>query len=144
MTARARILRNNATGPECQLRRLLRELRPLGVHFRRQVPFGPYVLDFACHHARLVVEIDGDTHGSDEAIARDELRDDFLKRAGYDVIRLGNEEVLKNLDGVGILLHEVLSTKPLLPPRLPPTPTPPLQGEGRARAASPGGCGFRK
>ena len=78
------------------------------------MPFGPYILDFACHHAWLVVEIDGDTHGSDEAIARDEFRDDFLRRAGYEVIRLSNEEVLKNLDGVGILLHEVLSTKPLL------------------------------
>lgn len=59
---RARQLRKNMGAPEAKLWNALRELRLLGHHFRRQVPLGRYYADFCCHKARLVIEVDGDTH----------------------------------------------------------------------------------
>ncbi|MDB5589123.1 MAG: endonuclease protein [Devosia sp.] len=132
MPGRARTLRNNPPEPERRLWQLLRELRPLGFHVRRQVPLGPYILDFACHHAKLAIEVDGDTHFTDEAIARDEVRDAMLVAAGYQVIRVTNDDVMTNLDGIGIMLHDVLMRKSPLPPRLPPTPNPSPQGGGES------------
>jgi very-short-patch-repair endonuclease len=132
MPGRARTLRNNPPEPERRLWQLLRELRPLGFHFRRQVPLGPYILDFACHHAKLAIEVDGDTHFTNEAIARDSIRDTMLTAAGYQVIRVTNDDVMTNLDGVGILLHEVLSSKSPLSRRAPPTPNPSPQGGGES------------
>lgn len=75
----------------------LRALKPLGLHFRRQVPLGRYYADFACHHPRLIIEIDGPTHVDAEY---DAARDDFIKSEGYRVLRVSNEDVLRNVDGV--------------------------------------------
>jgi len=126
---RSRALRTASTPPERKLWQLLRSLKPLGFHFRRQVPVGKYIADFARHHARLIVEADGDTHGGDAAAAYDRVRDDFLRAAGYDVLRLTNRDVLHNLDGVGIAIEHALQGRAALPTptRLPP-PSP--QGGG--------------
>ena len=75
----------------------LRTLKPLGLHFRRQVPLGRYYADFACHHPKLVLEIDGWTHDSPEY---DAARDTFIQSEGYRVLRVSNEDVLTNVDGV--------------------------------------------
>ena len=75
----------------------LRQLKPLGLHFRRQVPLGRYYADFACHHPKLVLEIDGWTHDSPEY---DAARDEFMREEGYRVLRVSNEDVLTNVDGV--------------------------------------------
>ncbi len=75
----------------------LRTLRPLGLHFRRQVPLGRYYADFACHHPKLVLEIDGWTHDSPEY---DAARDAFMKAEGFRVLRVSNADVLTNVDGV--------------------------------------------
>jgi len=80
-------------------RRLWRYLRRhfLGVHFRRQVPIGPYIVDFACLGRKLVIEIDGGQHmGS----AEDEIRDRWLRERGYRVLRFWNHDVLKNSEGI--------------------------------------------
>ena len=119
---RARELRKRMTAPEAYLWNALRELRPLGHHFRRQVPLGPYYADFASHRAKLVIEVDGDTHFNDEAIARDELRDAFIRREGYRVLRVTNHEVMHNLDGVMTLILIALGD--------PPPSIPPHKGEG--------------
>ena len=58
---------------------MLRTLRADGFHFRRQVQLGPYYADFVCHSAKLVIEIDGDTHGSPEQMEFDRKRDRFCK-----------------------------------------------------------------
>lgn len=86
--------------PEAKLWNALRQLRPLGHHFRRQAPLGRYYADFCCHRAHLIVEVDGDTHGSEQAIAHDSIRDAFLRREGYRVLRVTNLDVMRNLDGV--------------------------------------------
>ncbi|HWN44515.1 MAG TPA: DUF559 domain-containing protein [Thermoanaerobaculia bacterium] len=95
-TRHARDLRQNMTDAE---RRLWRELRggSLGARFRRQVPIGPYIVDFASFRQRLVIEIDGGQHLGD---ARDEARDAWLAEQGFRVLRFWNHEVLKNPEGV--------------------------------------------
>ena len=67
-------------------------------HWRKQVPFGPYVADFACHLAKLIVEVDGGQHA--EAAACDRVRTLFLEAQGYRVLRFWNNDVLSNADGV--------------------------------------------
>ena len=66
--------------------------------FRRQVPVGPYVVDFVCPAAKLVIEIDGGQHADN--IDYDRRRSEFLASKGYRVIRFWNNDVLGNLDGV--------------------------------------------
>jgi very-short-patch-repair endonuclease len=88
------------TGPEARLWNALRELRQIGHHFRRQVPMGPFIVDFACHRAKLVIEVDGDTHFVGSASARDAARDAFVRSQGYSVMRVTNDDVMRNLDGV--------------------------------------------
>jgi len=85
----------------------LRELRQAGLHFRRQVPIGRYVVDFACLKQRLVVELDGGQHSVDRAAAADQRRDEVLEALGLRVVRFWNAEIDSNLDGVieTILAH---------------------------------------
>lgn len=131
----ARKLRQNMTGPERKLWRLLRELKPLGYHFRRQVPIGRYYADFACHHANLIIEVDGETHGDALAQAYDAMRDEFLHEEGYDVMRLTNDDVVNNWDGMTSALEQVLATRPKL---VGDTPTPALPTRGRGPAGDDG------
>jgi len=76
--------------------------------FRRQHPIGPYIADFACIEARLVVEVDGATHGTDEEIAHDQRRTQFLESDGWRVLRFWNDEVVKNRAGVRETIHGAL------------------------------------
>ncbi|WP_375182640.1 endonuclease domain-containing protein, partial [Sphingomonas adhaesiva] len=94
---RSRALRRGAGEPERLLWRALRSVLPQA-QFRRQVPFGPYHVDFCSHAARLVVEVDGDDHAAKQQ--GDAVRTSFLHDEGYDVIRFGNADVMANLDGV--------------------------------------------
>lgn len=72
----------------------LRELPPeWGYHFRRQVRIGPYVADFACLRPKIVVEIDGHSHGSDAARVADADRDRYLAEQGFKVLRFWNAEI---------------------------------------------------
>jgi very-short-patch-repair endonuclease len=87
----ARKLRLNETEAETRLWRHLRHWPMQGTHFRRQVPIGPYIVDFACMAARLVIELDGSQHGIDDNIARDQARTRWLETAGYRVIRFWNQ-----------------------------------------------------
>jgi very-short-patch-repair endonuclease len=85
--ATARRLRTNATGAEILLWRHLKRMETSGTHFRRQVPVGPYVADFACLASRLLVELDGSQHGDEVNKAKDEERTRWLESEGYSVIR---------------------------------------------------------
>ncbi|HEX8062313.1 MAG TPA: endonuclease domain-containing protein, partial [Allosphingosinicella sp.] len=93
---RAAEMRRNPTEPE---KRLWRNLsgRQLGeCKFRRQSVIGWFMADFLCAQKALIVEVDGDTH--DEA--KDRVRDDILARRGFRVIRVTNDDVMTNMDGV--------------------------------------------
>jgi len=105
----ARHLRRNLTPAEARFWTLLHPLRQSGWHFRRQAPIGPYIVDFACKRARLVIEIDGDSHFTDPGIARDTARSAYLASRGYRIIRFTNADVLTNPEGVFDTLVSVLA-----------------------------------
>lgn len=102
---RARKLRRDMTDAEKKLWSLLRNNR-LGAKFRRQVPYGRYILDFYCVKARLVIEVDGSQHYTLEGKRRDAKRDDYLRGDGLEVLRFLNDEVLSNEEGVEQVIYE--------------------------------------
>jgi very-short-patch-repair endonuclease len=97
---RARVLRKNQTAAESQLWRALRGRRADGFKFVRQEPIGPYFADYICRKEKLIVEIDGATHSTESELQHDLRRTDFLRAQGYRIIRVTNEDVYRNLDGV--------------------------------------------
>jgi very-short-patch-repair endonuclease len=97
-TPQARNLRKNLTDAERTLWQKLRARGLEGHKFRRQVPLGPYIVDFVCKSAQLVVEVDGGQHAEQEDY--DRKREHFLRSQGYEVVRFWNNEVLGNLEGV--------------------------------------------
>ena len=104
----ARRLRANTTDAEVKLWRQLRQFETHGTHFRRQVPIGSFVVDFACMAARLVIEVDGSQHGGDAGLLRDAERTHWLEAEGYRVLRFWNNEVSQNLAGVLDVIHAAL------------------------------------
>ncbi|MFO1005404.1 MAG: DUF559 domain-containing protein [Planctomycetaceae bacterium] len=102
----ARDLRRNMPSPERVLWQVLRNRKLLGLKFRRQFSIGPYLVDFACVEKHLVIEIDGDSHMG--RFAHDQLREAEIRAAGWQVIRVTNDDVLKNLSGVLTLIVTTL------------------------------------
>ena len=98
MIGRARTLRQTETPPEELLWLALRNGQIGGLKFRRQHPIGPYVVDFYCHAAKLVVEVDGMSH--DEKLTPDTRRTMDLEKEGLRVLRVTNEDVMHDLDAV--------------------------------------------
>jgi very-short-patch-repair endonuclease len=98
MIARARTLRQASTPPEQLLWLAVRNSQIDGMKFRRQHPVGPYVVDFFCQEARLVVEVDGMSH--DDKAAQDAAKSRHLETEGYRVLRVTNEDVMHDLDAV--------------------------------------------
>jgi very-short-patch-repair endonuclease len=103
----ARALRKHLTPQEVKIWVKLRELRPLGFHFRKQIPIGDYIVDFAALSARIVIEIDGGQHAMPEGLRSDDERDKFLRSRGFHILRYWNSDVDRNLRGVmeDILRH---------------------------------------
>ena len=108
---RARQLRAASTPPERRLWNGLRALRPLGFHFRRQVPLDGYFLDFVCFSARLVIEVDGSHHGHPEQQKHDQQRDAYLRANDFRVVRIPAVELLGNLDGVDRMIRGMLGVE---------------------------------
>src|SRR5262245_22450108 len=98
--ARAKELRQAMTRAETLLWRYLKAHHIDDLGFRRQVPMQNYIADFVCHSARLVVEIDGESHDCASRQRRDQRRDAWFRSQGYTVLRFTNDDVLKNLEGV--------------------------------------------
>ncbi len=96
----ARKLRREQTDAERKLWLALRGRRFHGFKFRRQQPIGPYIADFVSLEAQLIIELDGDQHGSDQGLAYDAARTARFERDGFRVIRFPNHEVSGNFDGV--------------------------------------------
>ena len=96
----ARRMRREPTPTEVLLWRALRNRRTGGVKFRRQRPLGTYILDFYAASCSLVIELDGDSHATDEAREHDRIRHEYLRELGLQVIRFWNAEVHDDLDAV--------------------------------------------
>jgi very-short-patch-repair endonuclease len=103
----ARQLRRTPTDAEIRLWSRLRRQQLEGFRFRRQHPIGPYVVDFFCAEAKLIVEVDGGQHADDSA-----TRTRWLEARGYRVIRFWNNEVLANTEGVLITILDALRADP--------------------------------
>jgi very-short-patch-repair endonuclease len=99
-TRRARVLLRNQTPAEALLWGALRGRKLSGFKFVRQEPVGPYFADFACREERVIVEVDGATHSSDTELQQDLCRSLFLIAHGYRIVRVTNDDVYRNLDGV--------------------------------------------
>jgi very-short-patch-repair endonuclease len=98
--ATAKRLRATTTPHERTLWRALKELPVEGTHFRRQAPIGPYIVDFFCPAAHLIIEIDGGHHNDDETATRDRERQLWLEQEGYRVVRFWNSEITDGLNAV--------------------------------------------
>jgi very-short-patch-repair endonuclease len=105
-TARARSLRNTATISEKRLWLFLNKRQRQGFRFSRQIPVGPYFCDFLCREARLVIELDGDSH--DYTVDHDTRRDAFLRANGYHILRFQNEDVRDGLESVLLAIDAAL------------------------------------
>src|SRR5207237_1976950 len=139
---RARRLRAGMTDAEVRLWMRLRMDQIEGCRFRRQVPMGPYVVDFACFKARLVIEVDGGQHAA--AVEQDDRRSGWLMARGFRVLRFWNTDVLQDTDGVlDSIRAAILATRPVAKGKWPPHPDPPPQGgrEMRVRRLSAVGSG---
>ena len=98
--AKAKILRENQTKAECILWEKLRNNQLEGIKFRRQHPVNLYITDFYCHKYKLIIEVDGKYHFSNEQKKKDEERTEILKFNDIQVIRFTNEEVESNVEDV--------------------------------------------
>jgi very-short-patch-repair endonuclease len=97
---RARAMRKAMSEPEVMLWSRLRGRRPDRPTFRRQHPFGSFILDFYCSAARLAIEVDGATHWDEAAQAKDEARDRWLMGQGVRVSRTPASEIYRDLSQV--------------------------------------------
>jgi len=108
----AKQLRNNPTDAEKLLWYFLRCRYFKELKFRRQVPLGPYIVDFICFSKKLVIELDGGQHNEDKNILRDKNRDGWLENEGFAILRFWNDDVLRNIEGVLERILEKIDTLP--------------------------------
>ncbi|PTM92812.1 very-short-patch-repair endonuclease [Mycoplana dimorpha] len=111
---RAKSLRREMTKAEAAMWNLLRDFRPRGAHFRRETPIGPYIADFAWLSARIIVEVDGDSHETAGGRRHDRNRDAFLRSQGFTVLRFDNLQVLDGPDHVFLTVERAIAAH-LLP-----------------------------
>ena len=100
LRSKARELRKKSTDAERILWSELRDHKLNGIGFRRQVPIKNYIADFVCHSAKLVVELDGGQHFSDQAERTDAARSAVIEARGFHVLRFSNHDVMTNRPGV--------------------------------------------
>ena len=110
--SRARRLRRDLTDAERIVWDMVRAHRLNGFGFRRQTPIGPFIADFVCHTAHLIVEIDGSQHADAAHMKRDAQRDAFLASKGFRVLRFSNHDVMTNRTGVLETIAAALSSAP--------------------------------
>jgi very-short-patch-repair endonuclease len=131
----AKQLRHNLTPFEWRFWHAVKNRQLANAKFRRQVPVGPYIADFLCISARLIVELDGSQHGN--AVDADAARTRYLQAQGYRVLRFWNNDVMTNLEGVLQIVELALVEAPS------PCPLPPLRGwRGKNRRSYRVGIGF--
>ena len=96
----SRQLRKNMTEAEKVLWSKVRCKQIKGYMFYRQKPIGNFIVDFYCPKGKLVIELDGGQHYSEDGKVKDEQRDKYLKEQGLSVLRFSDREVFKNLNGI--------------------------------------------
>ncbi|MGN6820964.1 MAG: endonuclease domain-containing protein [Sphingomonas sp.] len=127
-TKLSRELRANMTPAERKLWEHLSARKVAGVRFNTQFPIGEFVGDFVSRSAKLVIEVDGATHGESERAEAARTR--YIERRGYRVIRFWNNEVMGNVEGVVSEIERVLSETAAI--RNKPSPNPSRKREGNS------------
>ena len=109
-----RQLRLNQTPAETKLWTYLRRSYFHGYKFRRQHSLGPYIYDFYCYKLRLIIEVDGSQHFFSKE--KDNLKADYARDSGFQVLRYWNSEVLENIDGVLTDIYKHIQSPPFSSP----------------------------
>ena len=123
----AKRLRRDLTDAERVLWKHVRNGQMNGLKFRRQQPIGPYIVDFVCQDAGLIVEADGSQHAES---THDAQRDAYLKSLDYTVLRFWNNDINQNFSGVLEAIYHALNDPSPTSPRIKSGATHPLpQGE---------------
>jgi very-short-patch-repair endonuclease len=130
-TFTARRLRKDETQAEKRLWEQLRNRTLDGHKFVRQSPVGPYISDFMCREAKLIVEADGATHATPAELEHDRIRTHDLEAQGYRVLRFQNDEIINGMDEVLTIIRSALAHVPSPPPsRRDGSPSSPAGGRG--------------
>ncbi len=119
----AQEMRKNPTLSEKALWNILRKFRSKGFIFRRQHPVDIFIADFYCHKLKLIIEVDGEVHESEQAMAYDDGRTAELEKHGLNVIRFTNDQVLKETDSVIFQIQNYIERHT--------SPSPPGEGDKR-------------
>jgi very-short-patch-repair endonuclease len=125
------------TEAEKKFWRAVRAHRFGGFTFRRQVPIAGYIVDFACHEHKLIIEIDGATHGTDAELAHDRARTAKLESAGYRVLRFWNDDITHSLPLILDQLRNELVASEVSIGAASRSPSP-LEGEGQGEGSRAG------
>ena len=116
LTRNARLLRRSSTDAERRLWAILRSRRLRGYKFRRQLPIGRFIADFACTKYLLIIEADGSQHLGSQ---KDVRRTAWLKARGWRLLRFWDNDILSNTEGVAeMILRELQDREALTLPRL--------------------------
>jgi very-short-patch-repair endonuclease len=108
---RSKQLRQAMTPAETLLWRYVKADRIDGLGFRRQVPIRNYIADFICMSAKIVIELDGESHDFEERQNADQTRDAFFVSEGFHVLRFTNEQVMSNLEGVVEAIRQTATSR---------------------------------
>ena len=103
---KSRILRKSMTKAETTLWQVIKRGQIFGLHFRRQHPINRFIADFYCHKARLVIEVDGEIHNTQDQMEYDECRNYFMNELGLLVLRFTNKQVMQDLENVECVIRE--------------------------------------
>ena len=113
MTEIARSLRTTSTNAEKLFWEAVRDRRLGGIKFHRQKPIDKYVVDFYCHAAKLIIELDGEVHDDPEQQKRDAIREQILRKMGFNILRITNNMLLtrpeSTLESVLLRVKELIS-----------------------------------
>ncbi|MDX9770690.1 MAG: type I restriction endonuclease subunit R [Tenuifilaceae bacterium] len=115
----ARELRKKQTPAEEVFWQIVRNKKFLGLKFRRQHQIGHYIVDFYCNEHKLIIELDGSVHDTEERIKKDIKRDKYLSSIGNKIIRFRNERILNDIENVLIELENIIFSNPI--PPIPPS-----------------------
>ncbi len=116
------------TPPEARLWLGLKALRKQGYHFRRQAPVRGYFLDFVCFKQRLIIEVDGASHETEERAKQDRVRDAVFAQEGFRTLRFHNAMIRDSFGDVIEFVRQTLVNGPTLAPLR--SAVPPHEGEG--------------
>ncbi|MCF7917435.1 endonuclease domain-containing protein [Candidatus Gracilibacteria bacterium] len=113
ITFLAKVLRKKQTPAENLLWQFLKAKSFENLKFRRQFPIDEkYIVDFVCFEKRIIIELDGGQHDEELNIQKDKERDGYLERQGFKILRVWNNDVLSNIDGVGQKILEMCDENP--------------------------------